>query len=79
MKFGDNLMKCKKELTKDEMEMYLRAVLEKTVNSKDLLAEILPLLEEYFIAGFDLTDENIVVEMLNKQKFRIIIEEIKEE
>jgi hypothetical protein len=55
------------------------AVLEKTVNSKDLLAEILPLLEEYFIAGFDLTDENIVVEMLNKQKFRIIIEEIKEE
>ena len=61
------------------MEMYLRAVLEKTVNSKDLLAEILPLLEEYFIAGFDLTDENIVVEMLNKQKFRIIIEEIKEE
>ncbi len=72
-------MKCKKELTKDEMEMYLRAVLEKTVNSKDLLAEILPLLEEYFIAGFDLTDENIVVEMLNKQKFRIIIEEIKEE
>ncbi|MDE7071559.1 MAG: hypothetical protein K2O86_06260 [Clostridia bacterium] len=72
-------MKCKKELTKDEMEMYLRAVLEKTVHSKDLLAEILPLLEEYFIAGFDLTDENIVVEMLNKQKFRIIIEEIKEE
>ncbi len=72
-------MKCKKELTKDEMEMYLRAVLEKTVNSKDLLAEILPLLEEYFIAGFDLTDENIVVEMLNKQKFRIIIEKIKEE
>ncbi len=72
-------MKCKKELTKDEMEMYLRAVLEKTVNSKDLLAEILPLLEEYFIARFDLTDENIVVEMLNKQKFRIIIEEIKEE
>ncbi len=72
-------MKCKKELTKDEMEMYLRAVLEKTVNSKDLLAEILPLLEEYFIAGFDLTDENIVVEMLNKQKFRILIEEIKEE
>ncbi|MDE5654840.1 MAG: hypothetical protein K2I46_04445 [Clostridia bacterium] len=72
-------MENKKELTKDEMEMYLRAVLEKTVYSKDLLAEILPLLEEYFIAGFDLTDENIVVEMLNKQKFRIIIEEIKEE
>lgn len=69
-------MKRKKEFTKEEVEMYLRALIEKNVYSKDLLAEILPLLEEYFIADFELTENDIILKMLNGQKFRITIEEI---
>lgn len=75
---GDNLMKTKKELTKDEVEMYTRAVLEKTIYSKDLLVEILPLLKEYFIADFDITQEKIIIYMLNNQKFELTIKEIKQ-
>ncbi|MDE6275934.1 MAG: hypothetical protein K2M75_05280 [Clostridia bacterium] len=69
-------MENEKEFTKEELEMYLRAVLEKTIYSKDLLAEILPLIEEVFIADFELTKEGIILDMLNGQKFKITIEEI---
>ena len=66
-----------KSFTKEEVEMYLRAMLEENVYSKDLLAEILPLLKEYFIADFELTKDDIILKMLNGQKFRMTIEEIK--
>ena len=69
-------MKSKKELTKDELEMYLRAIMEKPIKSKDLLGEIVPLIEECLIADFELRDECIVMTMLNNQKFKITIEEI---
>ena len=70
-------MKDKKELTKEELEMYLRAIMEKPINANDLLAEVLPLLEDYFIGEFKLTDKYIIMEMLNNQKFKFSIEEIK--
>ena len=70
-------MRRKKELTKDELEMYLRAIMEKPIKSKDLLGEILPLIEECLIADFELKDGGIVMTMLNNQKFMISIEEIK--
>ena len=69
-------MEEEKGFTKEEVEMYLRAMIEKNVYSKDLLAEILPLLEEYFIADFELTKDDIILKMLNEQKFRITIEEM---
>ena len=69
-------MKSKKELTKDELEMYMRAIMEKPIKSKDLLEEIMPLIEECLIADFELKDECIVMTMLNNQKFKITIEEI---
>ena len=67
----------KKELSKEELEMYLRAILEKPIDSKDLLAEIFPLLDDYFIGEFALTNESIIMNMLNNQKFEITIKEIK--
>ena len=70
-------MKRKKELTKEELEMYLRAIMEKPIEANDLLAEVLPLLEDYFIGEFKLTDKYIIMEMLNNQKFKFSIEEIK--
>ena len=69
-------MKSKKEFTKEEVEMYLRAVAEESIDANDLLVEILPLLEEYFIADFELTKDSIIWSMLNGQKFRLTIEEI---
>ena len=69
-------MKRKEEYTKEEVEMYLRAIMEEGINANDLLMEVLPLLEEYFIADFELTKDSIIWEMLNGQKFKIIIEEI---
>ena len=70
-------MKRKKELTKEELEMYLRAIMEKPIVANDLLAEVLPLLEDYLIGEFKLTDKYIIMEMLNNQKFKFSIEEIK--
>ena len=70
-------MEEEKGFTKEEVEMYLRAMLEENIYSKDLLAEILPLLEECYIAEFELTKDDIILKMLNGQKFRITIEEIK--
>ena len=70
-------MKRKKELTKEELEMYLRAIMENPIDANDLLAEVLPLLEDYFIGEFKLTDKHIIMEMLNNQKFKLSIEEIK--
>ena len=69
-------MEEEKSYTKEEVEMYLRAIMEKSIVANDLLMEILPLLEEYFIAEFELTDDNIVIKMMNGQKFKITIEEI---
>ena len=69
-------MKRKSELTKEELEMYIRAIMEKTIYSKDLLAETLPLLEECFIGEFTLTDDYIIWELMNNQRFKITIEEV---
>ena len=69
-------MKRKIEYTKEEVEMYLRAIMEERIYANDLLVEILPLLEEYFIADFELTKDDIIWKMLNGQKFRMTIEEI---
>ena len=69
-------MRRKSELTKEEVEMYIRAIMENTIYPKDLLAETLPLLEECFIGEFKLTDDYIVWELMNGQKFKIIIDEV---
>lgn len=69
-------MKNEKSLTKEEMEMYARAIIEKKVFAKDLLAEILPLIEECIIADYELTDDELIVNLLNGQKFKIAIIEI---
>ena len=63
-------------LTKEEVEMYLRALIEEPIKANDLLAEILPLIEECIIADFELAAEGIVMKMLNGQKFKITVEEI---
>ena len=57
--------------------MYLRAIMEKPIDAKDLYAEIIPFLDECFIGEFVLTDESIILNMLNNQKFEIKIKEIK--
>ena len=69
-------MKRKEEYTKEEVEMYLRAIMEERIDAKYLLMEILPLLEEYFIADFELTEDSIIWKMLNGQNFKMTIEEI---
>ena len=69
-------MKRKEEYTKEEVEMYLRAIMEEGIDANDLLMEVLPLLEEYFIADFELTKDSIIWKMLNGQKFKMTIEEI---
>ena len=70
-------MKNKDQLSKEELEMYLRAIMEKPIQAKDLLVELLPLVEDCFLGGFELKENSIVMEMLNKQKFEITIKEIK--
>ena len=69
-------MKRKKEFTKEEVETYLRAMMEKNIDANDLLGEILPLLEEYFIADFELSNDSIILNMMNGQKFKMTVEEI---
>ena len=70
-------MKDKKELTKEELEMYCRVILERNIKSKEILEEILPLFKERFIADIQVRDDDIIMDMLNGQKFKITIEEIK--
>ena len=53
------------------------AAAEKQFNSRSLLEEIEPLLKEYFIGGFKLDGEAIIVDFKNGQKFRLTAEEIK--
>ena len=66
-------MKRKKDYSREEVEMYLRAIMEKNIKENDLLAEIYPLLDEYFIADFELKNECIIWRMMNDQRFKIII------
>ena len=66
----------KNGLTKEELEMYIRAIIEEPIKANDLLPEILPLLEECIISDFELETEGIVMKMLNGQKFKITVEEI---
>ena len=72
-------MKEKKELTKEELEMYCRAILEININSKEILEEILPLLKDCFIADFQVSEEGIIMDMLSGQKFKITIEEMQKD
>ena len=53
------------------------AVNEGTICAKELLEEIEPLLREYFIGGFELTAEAIILNFKNGQKFRLTVEEVK--
>ena len=69
-------MNYKKELTKEELEMYYRAILERHIDAKEILEEILPLLKVCFIADFQVSDDNIIMDMLNGQKFKIKAEVI---
>lgn len=62
----------KQKNTADEL-----AVNEQTIYAKDLLEEIEPLFREYFIGGFDLTAEAIILNFRNGQKFRLTVEELK--
>lgn len=69
-------MENQKELTKEELEMYTRAILENKIYTKDLLTEILPLIEECIIADYQLTEEELMLFMLNGQKFKITVTEL---
>lgn len=53
------------------------AAAEKQFDAKSLLEEIEPLLREYFIGGFELNSEAIILNFKNGQIFRLTIEEIK--
>ncbi|MDE7088752.1 MAG: hypothetical protein K2O54_01395 [Prevotella sp.] len=43
------------------------------IKPADLLQEIEPLLREYFIGTFELTDDTIKMSFENGQKFRLVI------
>ena len=49
---------------------------EPPIASGDLLLEIAPLMEEYFIGEIKLDKESIVYEMPNGQKFRITAKQV---
>ncbi|MDE6474549.1 MAG: hypothetical protein K2L70_05570 [Clostridia bacterium] len=65
-----------KEITEEENQAILSAKEEKRIYAKDILFEILPLLEEYFISNFEMKDECLKMAMLNNQKFALYVEEI---
>ena len=69
-------MKSKKEYTKEEVEAYLRAVMENEISKEDFQKEILLMFEEFFMAEFESQEGDIICNMLNGQKFKITIEEI---
>ena len=64
------------EITKEENQAILSAKEEKRIYAKDILFEILPLLEEYFISNFEMKDGCLKMAMLNNQKFALTVEEI---
>ena len=68
--------KFNKEMTKEENQAILSAKEEKRIYAKDILYEILPLLEEYFISDLEMKDGRLKMAMLNNQKFALSVEEI---
>lgn len=44
---------------------------EPPINASDLLAEIIPLLEDYFVGQFTIDGDNITYALINGQKFTI--------
>ncbi len=49
---------------------------EQKIKCEDLLTEIKPLLDEYFIGNFDMDEQAITYSMLNVQKFKLSIKEV---
>lgn len=49
---------------------------EPPINASDLLAEIIPLLEDYFVGQITFDGENITYTLLNGQKFTISATEV---
>ncbi|MDE7209023.1 MAG: hypothetical protein K2O31_03995 [Clostridia bacterium] len=68
--------KFNKEMTKEENQAILSAKEEKRIYAKDILYEILPLLEEYFISDLEMKNGRLNMAMLNNQKFALSVEEI---
>lgn len=65
--------KLKDGLTEEEIEA---ATKELRISEKDLLAEIVSVLKDYFIGGFDENGKSVTYSLLNGQKFRITVREV---
>lgn len=64
--------KQKKKLTKEQLEAIKVAVKEKRFSATDLIKEIQPLLEEYFLGKFTFEENALCCEFPNGQKIKII-------
>ena len=69
-------MKSKETQTQKKTSACLVEVENETIKPIDLLQEIEPLLKEYFIGGFEIKDEKIILSFKNGQQFRLVIEEV---
>ena len=52
------------------------AAAEGKFTAKSVLEELEPLLKEYFIGGFELGEEEIILEFKNGQKFNLTVSEV---
>lgn len=63
---------CKTKLTNEKTSAGSAEVEKEIISRIDLLQEIEPLLNEYFIGGFEIKDNAIIMNFKNGQRFRLI-------
>ncbi len=70
-------MEQKNERNKNKkLAVSFAAINEETILPTDLLQEILPLLQEYFVGNFKIEGNAISIKFLNGQKFRLTVGEL---
>lgn len=76
--YKDNfIMEQKNERNKNKkLAVSFAAINEETILPTDLLQEILPLLQEYFVGNFKIEGGAISIKFLNGQKFRLTVGEL---
>lgn len=61
---------------KNTENLTMNIIEDETIKPIDLLQEIEPLLKEYFVGGFEIKDDSIILSFNNGQQFRLVIEEV---
>lgn len=70
-------MEQKNERNKNKkLAVSFAAINEETILPTDLLQEILPLLQEYFVGNIKIEGNAISIKFLNGQKFRLTVGEL---